>query len=244
LGNPERELREIILQLRTILTAYGETGLDLLWHRPDGSPCGPSAPGAQAENALPPLPNSMDGLRDLVLRCTRCALHQGRKHVVFGEGWPNATLLFVGEGPGEEEDLSGRPFVGEAGRLLSRIIENGMGLERGEVYICNVVKCRPPGNRDPLMEEMETCLPFLRQQIRLVAPRVICTLGRVAGQALLGGDFGINQSRGRWHAYQGIPVMPTFHPAHLLRNPSAKRSVWEDIKKIMNRLGLEVKTND
>jgi uracil-DNA glycosylase len=243
-ANPERELREIIVQLKTILTAYGEMGLDLLWHRKDGPPCDASAPRAQEGVIAPPLPNSMDGLKDLVLRCTRCTLHQSRKNVVFGEGWPNATLLFVGEGPGEEEDLSGRPFVGEAGRLLSRIIENGMGLKRGEVYICNVVKCKPPGNRDPLDDEKETCFPFLRRQIQLVGPRVICTLGRVAGRALLGSEFRITQARGRWHAYQGIPVMPTFHPAHLLRNPSAKRWVWEDIKKIMNRLGLEVKTND
>jgi DNA polymerase len=185
----------------------------------------------------------MDGLKDLVSSCIRCAFHRDRKNVVFGEGHPHATLLFVGEGPGEE-DLSGRPFMGEAGNLLTRIIENGMGLKRGDVYICNVVKCRPPANRDPSDEETETCLPFLRQQIRLVSPRVICTLGEAAGRALLGGGFHVTQARGQWHAYQGIPVMPTFHPAYLLRNPSAKRWVWEDIKKIMNRLGLEVKTND
>ena len=242
--NPGHELREVIVQLKTILTVYGEMGLDLLWHRPDGPACAASAPSALEGHAASPLPNSMDGLKDLVSTCTRCTLHQSRKRVVFGEGWPNATLLFVGEGPGEEEDLSGRPFVGEAGTLLTRIIENGMGLKRGDVYICNVVKCRPPGNRDPLDEETETCLPFLRQQIQLVGPRVICTLGQVAGRALLGGEFHMTQARGRWHAFQGIPVMPTFHPAYLLRNPSAKRRVWEDIKKIMNRLGLEVETND
>jgi len=186
----------------------------------------------------------MDGLDSLVSGCTRCPLHQGRKHVVFCEGSLDATLLFVGEGPGEDEDLSGRPFVGEAGTLLTRIVENGMGLKRSDVYICNAVKCRPPENRDPLDEETETCLPFLKQQIRLVGPRVICTLGRVAGRALLGGEFRLRQARGRWHVYNGIPVMPTYHPAHLLRNPSAKRWVWEDVKQIMSRLGLEVKTND
>jgi len=186
----------------------------------------------------------MDGLESLVSRCTRCPLHRGRKTVVFGEGSPGARLLFVGEGPGEDEDLSGRPFVGEAGTLLTRIVENGMGLKRSDVYICNAVKCRPPENRDPLDEETETCLPFLKQQIRLVGPRVICSLGRVAGRALLGGEFRLRQARGRWHVYNGIPVMPTYHPAHLLRNPSAKRWVWEDVKQIMSRLGLEVKTND
>jgi uracil-DNA glycosylase family 4 len=242
--NPERELREIIFQLKTILDTYGEMGLGLPSHRPDGLAC--DAPGSMAQEVDPalPLPDSMDGLKDLVFNCTRCGLHRNRKNVVFGEGWPKATLLFVGEGPGADEDLSGRPFVGEAGTLLTRIIENGIGIKRADVYICNVVKCRPPANRDPSHEETETCFPFLRQQIRLVGPRVICTLGRVAGQALLGSDFHISRARGQWHAYQGIPVMPTYHPAYLLRNPSAKRWVWEDIKKIMKRLGLEVKTNE
>jgi uracil-DNA glycosylase len=242
--NPELELREVIVQLKTILSAYGEMGVDLLWHRQEGPPCAASTPRAQEGDATPPLPESIDGLKELVLGCTRCGLHRDRKHVVFGEGCLDAELFFVGEGPGEDEDLSGRPFVGEAGTLLTRIIENGMGLKRGDVYICNVVKCRPPANRDPLDEETETCLPFLRQQIRLAGPRVICTLGEAAGRALLGGEFHLAQARGRWHAYQGIPVMPTFHPAYLLGDPSAKRWVWEDIKKIMNRLGLEVKTND
>jgi uracil-DNA glycosylase family 4 len=224
--NPERELREVIVQLKTILSAYVEMGLDLPWHRPDRFPCDASGQKAQETDGAPALPDSMDGLKDLVLSCTRCALHRNRKHVVF------------------DEDLSGRPFVGEAGTLLTRIIENGMGLKRTDVYICNVVKCRPPANRDPSDEETETCLPFLRQQIRLVGPGVICTLGRVAGRALLGSGFHITQAHGQWHAYQGIPVMPTYHPAYLLRNPSAKRRVWEDIKKIMKRLGLEVKTNE
>ncbi len=242
--NPALELREVIVHLKTILSAYGEMGLDLPWRRPDGPPCDSAAKMAQMGDVSPTLPESIDGLREQASGCARCALHRDRKNVVFGEGHPRATLLFVGEGPGEDEDLSGRPFVGEAGKLLTRIIENGMGLKRGDVYICNVVKCRPPANRDPSDEETEACLPFLRQQIRLVSPRVICTLGEVAGRALLGAGFLITQARGQWHTYEGIPVMPTFHPAHLLRNPSAKRWVWEDIKKIMNRLGLEVKAND
>ena len=138
----------------------------------------------------------------------------------------------------------GDPLWERQGQLLTRIIEDGMGLKRGDVYICNVVKCRPPANRDPRTRKSETCLPFLRQQIRLMGPSRHLHAGPVAGRALLGGGFQMTKARGQWHAYQGIPVMPTFHPAYLLRNPSAKRWVWEDIKKIMNRLGLEVKRND
>jgi DNA polymerase len=133
--------------------------------------------------------------------------------------------------------------VGEAGKLLTRIIENGMGLRREEVYICNVVKCRPPRNRDPERDEIETCLPFLKRQLAVIKPEVICVLGRVAGEALLGPDFKISQRRGQWHEYMGIPLMPTYHPAYLLRNPSAKRPVWEDVQDMMDRLDLEVKKN-
>jgi DNA polymerase len=150
--------------------------------------------------------------------------------------------VFVGEGPGREEDIIGRPFVGDAGKLLTKIIKNGMGLTREEVYICNVVKCRPPGNRDPENDEIETCLPFLKQQLGIIKPEVICILGRIAGQALLGGDFKITHKRGVWHSYMDIPVMPTYHPAYIIRNPSRERElkgqVWEDIKKIMKHLGL------
>jgi DNA polymerase len=148
--------------------------------------------------------------------------------------------VFVGEGPGREEDRAGKPFVGEAGGLLTRIIK-AMGLTREEVYICNVVKCRPPKNRDPRAEEIQACLPFLRRQIELIDPKVICTLGRVAGRGLLGREFSMSRDRGRWWRYLGIPVMPTFHPAYLLRNEEAKRPVWEDVKKIMRVLGLGVK---
>jgi DNA polymerase len=135
--------------------------------------------------------------------------------------------------------MAGRPFVGEAGRLLTRII-NAMGLTREEVYICNVVKCRPPRNRDPERDEVETCIPFLKRQLHIINPEVICVLGRVAGQGLLGKDFRITMGRGNWHSYVGMPLMPTYHPAYLLRNPSAKRQVWEDVQKIMLCLGLEV----
>ena len=153
-----------------------------------------------------------------------------------------------GEGPGAEEDAAGRPFVGEAGKLLTKIIESGMGLKREDVYICNVVKCRPPKNRDPEGEEVQACMPFLRQQLGIIKPEVICTLGRIAAQSLLGREFKITQERGNWFSYSGTPLMATFHPAYVLRNPSEerqlKRAVWEDVQEIMRRLGLKVRKNE
>lgn len=183
---------------------------------------------------------SLEDLREDIGDCRRCRLYQGRTNLVFGEGTPKARLVFVGEGPGREEDLEGRPFVGEAGRLLTKIIK-AMGLTRESVYICNVVKCRPPNNRDPEVDEIESCLPFLKRQLSLIQPDVICTLGRVAAQSLLGKEFRITRERGKWHSFIDIPLMPTYHPAYLLRNPTAKREVWEDIQEIMRHLGLEVK---
>jgi DNA polymerase len=149
-------------------------------------------------------------------------------------------LTFVGEGPGREEDRLGRPFVGEAGKLLDRIVV-AMGLTREDVYICNVVKCRPPKNRDPKDDEIEMCIPFLKRQLELIQPEVLCLLGRVAGRALIGPEFTLSRGRGTWLEVMGIPAMPTYHPAFLLRNPSAKRQVWEDVQLIMDRLGLKGK---
>ncbi len=194
-------------------------------------------PGAKGPDAV----SALEALRERIGECTRCKLHRQRRHLVFGEGPVGATVLFVGEAPGAEEDRLGRPFVGEAGELLTRIIENGMGLKRRDVYICNVVKCRPPRNRDPEADEIATCLPFLKEQIGIVGPKVICTLGRVAGRALLGEGFQTTVARGRWQTYDGVPLMPTYHPGYLLRNPAAKRKVWEDIKKVMKHLGLEIR---
>jgi len=167
--------------------------------------------------------------------CTRCGLSASRKHIVFGEGAENARLVFVGEGPGFDEDRCGRPFVGAAGQLLTRIIA-AMQLTREAVYICNVVKCHPPGNRDPEPEEIRHCLPFLKRQLAVIQPRAICALGRVAAQTLLDTQAPISRLRGRFHDFMGIPVMPTFHPAYLLRNPEKKREVWEDVQQIMKRL--------
>ncbi|MBW2708055.1 MAG: uracil-DNA glycosylase [Deltaproteobacteria bacterium] len=201
------------------------------------------APGTQAIEPSSPQFDSLEDLRTHMGDCRRCDLHNGRKQMVFGEGNPEARLIFVGEGPGVDEDREGRPFVGKSGQLLTRIIENGMGLTRDMVYICNVVKCHPPGNRDPNPDEIKVCLPFLKAQLSIIKPDVICALGRVACQALMEGDFKITRDRGKWRTYHGIPLMPTFHPAYLLRNAAAKRPVWDDVKSIMNKLGLEVTQN-
>lgn len=179
------------------------------------------------------------GLREFIGDCRRCKLAGGRTQIVFGVGNPHAEVMFVGEGPGRDEDLQGEPFVGRAGQLLTDIITKGMKLRREDVYIANVVKCRPPGNRDPESDEVETCEPFLIRQIELIKPRVIVALGRVAVQALLRSGTPISRLRGNWHDYHGIKLMPTFHPAYLLRNPGDKRLVWEDIKNVLRELGQE-----
>lgn len=171
--------------------------------------------------------------------CRRCRLAKGRRHLVFGAGDPRARLAFVGEGPGRDEDRLGEPFVGRAGQLLTDIIEKGMRLRRRDVYICNVVKCRPPQNRDPEPDEIATCRPYLLRQLDAIGPEVVVALGRVAAQALLGSAEPIGRLRGRWSEVAGIPVMPTLHPAYLLRNPEDKRLVWEDVKQVMRRLGIE-----
>jgi uracil-DNA glycosylase family 4 len=174
---------------------------------------------------------SLDNIRQELGECTRCRLHEGRNHVVFGEGDPHAALVFVGEGPGREEDLQGKPFVGRAGELLTRIIES-IELTREEVYIANIVKCRPPQNRDPKPDEIQTCLPFLIRQLEAIKPRIICCLGTFAAQTLLGTEERISSLRGHFHPYKGAKLMPTYHPAFLLRNPQFKKDVWEDMKMI------------
>ena len=179
--------------------------------------------------------------------CTKCPLHETRNSVVFGVGNTDADLMFIGEAPGADEDRQGEPFVGRAGQLLTQIIEAGMKLKRGEVYIANVLKCRPPGNRNPEPDEVETCSPYLVRQIELIQPKVIVALGSFAAQMMLGTKIGITKLRGEFHpcnvAGLRVPshkqppvVMPTYHPAYLLRNPGAKREVWEDVKKVLARL--------
>ena len=172
--------------------------------------------------------------------CTRCKLHKGRTKIVFGTGNPNADLMFVGEGPGRDEDLSGEPFVGRAGKLLTAMIK-AMGLQREDVYIANVVKCRPPENRLPEKDEITTCSPFLMRQIDAIKPKVICTLGSCSAQTLLQTAQGISKLRGEWFDFRGVKLMPTYHPAYLLRNPAAKPEVWKDLQKVMAVLGLQPK---
>ncbi len=182
------------------------------------------------------VPDSLEGLAEYLVDCTRCPLSERRKNVVFGEGPSSARLLFVGEGPGAEEDRSGRPFVGQAGRLLDGMI-SALGLERRQVFIANVVKCRPPRNRDPEPGEMATCSPFLERQIDLIRPEVIVALGRIAARYLTGSDGTMGSLRGRWSQFRGIALMPTYHPAYLLRSPLEKRKVWEDLKMVAEKLG-------
>jgi DNA polymerase len=171
--------------------------------------------------------------------CAKCKLSRGRGNLVFGEGNPDARLMFIGEGPGREEDLQGRPFVGDAGKLLNRLIER-MGFKREDVYITNVVKCRPPMNRDPEQDEIATCMPFLKRQIGIISPEVIMTLGRIAAQSILGVKTPISRLRGKFTEFERIPLMPTFHPAYLLRNPKDKMLVWADAQKVLAKLGREV----
>jgi uracil-DNA glycosylase family 4 len=184
--------------------------------------------------------DTLPRIREDIGDCTRCKLHKGRTKIVFGTGNPNADLMFVGEGPGRDEDLSGEPFVGRAGKLLTDMIK-AMGLQREDVYIANVVKCRPPENRLPEKDEITTCSPFLMRQIDAIKPKVICTLGSCSAQTLLQTAQGISKLRGEWFDFRGTKLMPTYHPAYLLRNPAAKPEVWKDLQKVMAVLGLQPK---
>jgi DNA polymerase len=180
--------------------------------------------------------STLEELRAAIGDCRRCKLWPGRTHLVFGVGNPRAEVMFVGEGPGRDEDLQGEPFVGRAGQLLTDIITKGMGLKRQDVYIANVVKCRPPENRNPEPDEIESCEPFLLRQIDIVKPRIIVGLGKFAVETLLKSKVSIMRLRGVWHEYHGTKLMPTLHPAYLLRNPGDKKLVWEDIKKVIQEL--------
>ncbi len=174
-------------------------------------------------------------VKNQVSNCQKCPLEKMRTNSVFGSGNINAKLVFVGEAPGRDEDIHGMPFVGEAGMLLTKIIE-AMGIKRDDVYICNILKCRPPQNRNPLPEEISICIDYLYAQIDMIKPKIICGLGKFASQTLLGTEEPISKLRGSWREYRGIKFMPTYHPAYLLRNPHDKKLVWEDMKKIMNEL--------
>ena len=232
--------RRVIAEHLRLFAGLGVPGVsrDAAWRRrfADGD-TRPSDMPADAPSSAPAGtadPHSeLQALRADIGDCTRCPLHaQGRKQIVFGVGNPSANLMFVGEAPGADEDIQGEPFVGRAGQLLTKIIE-AIGLSRGDVYIANVIKCRPPGNRNPAPEEVSTCQPFLFRQIDVVRPRVIVALGTFAAHTLLGTDAPISRLRGRVHEFRGgSKLIPTFHPAFLLRSPDRKRDVWEDMKKV------------
>jgi len=225
---PERlmnELRAALAAGRSQLEYLRDLGFDEIPAAPRGATAAPDAEGRE----------SLAAIRAELGDCQRCGLGRTRQCLVFGVGNPDARLVLVGEAPGREEDEKGEPFVGEAGRLLDRILL-AMGLHRDEVYICNVLKCRPPNNRDPEPDEVATCEPFLIRQLSAIRPEVIVALGRFAIQTLLQSKAPISRVRGSWQQYQGIPLMPTYHPAYLLRNPSSKRDVWADMKQVMARL--------
>ena len=233
-----------IASLRAYLTDLQESGLDELPLAVPVTGVSTAERGALLGSAAiatdtPPVVETLDDIRADLGDCTRCQLSKGRTRLVFGVGNPHARLVFVGEAPGREEDLQGEPFVGEAGQLLTKIIE-AMGFRRSDVYICNVLKCRPPGNRDPQPAEIEECRHFMLRQVRAIAPESIVALGTFAVQALLKTKEPISKLRGRFHDYHGIPLMPTFHPAFLLRNPAMKREVWSDMQLVMKRLGIDL----
>lgn len=220
------ELKDLVTGLRHHLEEERARGLE-------GWPMSPDRrrKEAYAPHSAPPSSLTLEEVREELGDCRRCKLHSTRTNIVFGTGNPRARLVFVGEGPGRDEDLQGKPFVGLAGQLLTKIIQ-AIQLTREEVYIANIIKCRPPGNRNPEPDEIRSCEPFLIKQLQAIRPGLICALGTFAAQTLLKTEDKISLLRGRFHSYQGIPLMPTYHPAFLLRNPNFKRDVWEDMKKI------------
>ncbi|MBA4421805.1 MAG: DNA polymerase [Syntrophus sp. (in: bacteria)] len=237
-GEPREELLCLVRSLRERLRIDGELGRPLSYLTREGEVAG-AVRGERSTQTAREFPvvkmSGLDAVRELLGDCRRCPLHRTRHSLVFGEGNPEADLVFVGEAPGADEDAQGRPFVGRAGQLLTKII-GAMGLKREEVYICNILKCRPPGNRNPQPDEIAPCEPFLIRQLEAIRPRVICALGTFSAHTLLKSEAPISVLRGRFHSYQGILLMPTYHPAYLLRNPGAKKQVWEDVQMIMQTL--------
>ena len=236
------ELAGAVAELRAYLDWAGEGGDVMVSLAPTSTPTPtPTPTPTSTSTSMPKLPIvTLESVRTQMGECTLCKLHKGRHTIVFGVGNPKARLMFVGEAPGEDEDLKGEPFVGKAGQLLTKMIE-AMGLRRDDVYICNTVKCRPPNNRNPEPDELAACEPFLKGQLASVKPEVIVTLGKFAAQALLREETPITRLRGQFREYEGIPVMPTFHPAYLLRSPQEKAKVWDDLQSVMKKLGLERK---
>lgn len=251
------EAREVVASARALLEELVEEGVDQFERAERGEVGRGPAPARPRREAprIRPAPSeggqlglmgddaswgeepTLEEVREALGECTRCRLCEGRTQIVFGDGSPSAELMFIGEGPGVEEDRRGLPFVGRAGELLTQMIENGIGIARSDVYICNIVKCRPPQNRTPLADEAATCRVFLDGQISAIRPRVLIALGKPAASLLLGRDVAITRIRGTWQEYRGIPLMPTFHPAFVLRQytPQNRRLVWNDLKAALER---------
>lgn len=221
-----REAAEVVKQARQFLEAQQQLGLDFL-------PADPEAPTRERPQSERELLLSgtltLEQTRQVLGECTRCKLHPHRTHIVFGVGDPQADLVFVGEAPGADEDAQGEPFVGRAGQLLTRMIE-AIGLRRAQVYICNVLKCRPPSNRTPETDEITSCEPFLVAQLKAIEPKLICALGAIAAANLLKTKLPLGKLRGKFHDYHGIPLLVTYHPAYLLRNPNEKKTAWQDLQ--------------
>lgn len=241
----KNELLAVVQSLRARIQMDVDTGRTLNYLCVRGDPASVNKPPVpHREHFLQAKPCDahapIEVVRGELGDCQRCPLGKVKTHIVFGEGNEKANLVFVGEAPGADEDTQGRPFVGRAGQLLTKII-SAMGLSRNDVYICNILKCRPPGNRNPKPDEIHACEPFLIKQLQAINPEVICALGTFAAQTLLKKEVPITALRGRFHSYQGIKVMPTYHPAYLLRNAGAKKLVWEDMQMIMKMLGIEKK---
>ena len=237
----------LVRSARALVTDWSEEG----WERvepgprsaqttasPESAPRGPGPTGEVFRAGSWADGATLEQVRAELGDCQRCRLHEGRTQIVFGDGDPKADLMFVGEGPGEQEDLRGIPFCGRAGELLTQMIEKGLGVRRSDVYICNIVKCRPPSNRTPHSDEAATCARFLDGQIAAVRPKVIVALGKPATSLLLGRDVAISRVRGTWQEYRGVPVMPTFHPAYVLRQytPDVRRKVWDDLRAALTRV--------
>lgn len=251
------EARLIVASLREVVAEFADEGVDAIdvpvldIPEPRSEPATAKAPpqpaprvevGASRPEPAPPVQApqlvTLEQVRENLGDCRRCGLCEGRKEIVFGSGNPNADLMFIGEGPGEQEDIQGLPFVGRAGELLTQMIEKGINIPRDDVYICNIVKCRPPKNRNPLPNEVAACRPFLDGQIDAVKPKVIVSLGKPAAGLLLDREVAITRERGTWHTYRGIPLMPTLHPAFILRQYTAenRRLVWEDLKAAVAKI--------
>ncbi len=238
MSTPKQQLLATVAEMKKLLRQLEEAGEPgVSFFRPPLRRAERPRSRRQGTAGGPAASEPLDRLAEVVAGCQKCVLFRDRRQTVFGEGDPRARLVFIGEAPGAEEDREGRPFVGAAGKLLTRIIA-AIGLQREQVYICNVLKCRPPGNRNPLPEEIAACRPYLLQQLQLLKPEALCLLGTFAAQTLLESTQPIGRLRGREFVFQGIPVFPTLHPAALLYHPQNKRQVWEDMKRIALRLGL------